>query len=212
MTEPPLAGYADPVEVVERCQRRGDQEGSNALLAAVLRQADGDPIAVRTVLMAVLPGLAALSARYRWLVGGDLGAWSGVDQLDQEIVTSALERITAMAGATHRWPASTIVGSVRENLRQTERRERRRRTAVVPLAAAATREAVTEPSAAEAFASVVVDAARRGSLSPERAAVVYATRVLGHSPEEFARASGRDVRAVRAQRARAERVLIASGY
>lgn len=209
--EAALAGFASPVEVVERCQRRGDQDGSNALLAAVLRQAKDDPIARHTILMAVLPGLAALSSRTRWLVGGDLGAWSGIEQLDQEVLTAALERVAAMAGSSHKWPAATIVSGVRESLRKTERRQRRRQAPLASLSEAETCEAPAEPTGPEAYASLIIEAVRRGALSRERAAIIYTTRVLGHTPEELATASGRDVRAVRAQRARAERTLIASG-
>ncbi len=205
--EPTLGGFATPADLVRRCQRRGDREGSNAVLAAVLVQARGDAVAVRTVLMAVLPGLAALSARRRHLVGGELGAWTDLDQLDQDIVAAALERITAMAGEKCAWPASTIVGAVRDVLRSTERCHRRRQAMTVPLSAAAGFVAAPAVGATEAYASALVEAARSGVLACERAAVLYAIRVLGHTPQELAAASGRDVRAVRAQRARAERTL-----
>lgn len=205
--EPTLDDFATPADIVRRCQVRGDQEGSNAVLAAVLVQARGDAVAVRTVLMAVLPGLAALSARRRHLVGGELGAWTDLDQLDQDIVAAALERITVMAGEKCTWPASTIVGAVRDVLRSTERCYRRRQAMTVPLSAAAGFVAAPAFGATEAYASALVEAARSGVLASERAAVLYAIRVLGHTPQELAAASGRDVRAVRAQRARAERTL-----
>ena len=205
--EEALAGYATPGEIVRRCQVRGDQAGSNAVLAAVLRQARGDAVAVRTVLMAVLPGLAALSARRHHLVGGELGAWTDIDQLDQDIVAAALDKITAMAGEDCDWVASIVVGAVRDILRRAERRHRRDRAMTLPLSAAAGRIAAPDLDTVEAYASVLVDAARSGLLAHDRAALLYAIRVLGHTPRELAVASGRDVRAVRVQRARAERTL-----
>jgi hypothetical protein len=47
--EPALVGFATPADIVRRCHVRGDQAGSNALLAAVVRQARDDDVAVRTV-------------------------------------------------------------------------------------------------------------------------------------------------------------------
>lgn len=205
--EPALVGYATPAEIVRRCHLRGDQKGSNALLAAVLRQARSDEVAVRTVLMAVLPGLAALSARRQRMVGGELGAWTDIDQLDQDIVAAALERITRMAGEDCAWPASTIVNAARDAIRSTERCQGRRRSMTAPLSAAEGCVATPELSGAEVYAWALVDAARSGRLARERAAVLYAIRVLGHTPQELATASGRDVRAVRTQQARAERTL-----
>ncbi len=205
--EPTLVGFATPADIVQRCHVRGDQAGSNALLAAVVRQARGDDMAVRTVLMAVLPGLAALSARRHRLVGGELGAWTDIDQLDQDIVAAALERITRMAGEDCAWPASTIVSSVRDALRSVERCQTRRRAMTAPLSAANGCFAAADLSGAEVYAAALVDAVRSGWLVRERATVLYATRVLGHTPQELAAALGRDVRAVRTQQARAERTL-----
>ena len=57
---------------------------------------------------------------------------------------------------------------------------------------------------------VVAAAVRARWLATDDAQVIYATRVLGHTPGELAAAQGRDVRALRAQRARAERGLVPS--
>jgi hypothetical protein len=67
-------------------------------------------------------------------------------------------------------------------------------------------------SGAEALALAVVGAVQAHRLAVDDARVIYATRVLGHSPAELARAQGRDVRALRAQRARAERRLVDVGW
>ena len=59
------------------------------------------------------------------------------------------------------------------------------------------------------FAAVLLDAVASGGLRRRDAALIYATRVLGFSPAELAERERRDVRAVRYQRARAERTLVA---
>src|SRR5436309_2500080 len=71
-SEPELDGFGSPVDVVARCHVRGDSEGSNALLRALLRVAPADPLAGRAVLQAVLPALAAVASRVG--VGADC-AW-----------------------------------------------------------------------------------------------------------------------------------------
>jgi hypothetical protein len=67
-------------------------------------------------------------------------------------------------------------------------------------------------SGAEALALAVVDAVRAQRLAVDDARVIYATRVLGHTPAELASAQGRAVRTVRAQRVRAERRLVDAGW
>jgi hypothetical protein len=67
-------------------------------------------------------------------------------------------------------------------------------------------------SDAEALALAVVDAVRAQRLAVDDARVIYATRVLGHTPAELTSAEGRKVRALRAQRVRAERRLVDAGW
>ena len=67
-------------------------------------------------------------------------------------------------------------------------------------------------SGAEALALAVVGAVQAHRLAVDDARVIYATRVLGHTPAELADTQGRDVRALRAQRARAERRLVEAGW
>ena len=61
----------------------------------------------------------------------------------------------------------------------------------------------------DAFGDMLLDAVASGGLRRRDAALIYATRVLGFSPAELAEAERRDVRALRSQRARAERTLVA---
>src|SRR5581483_8240714 len=64
--DPVLGGFGDLESVVERIQRRGCPEDSDRLLLALLQRAGSDNESARTVLQALLPGLKALMATYRW--------------------------------------------------------------------------------------------------------------------------------------------------
>lgn len=124
------------------------------------------------------------------------------------MVTVAIERIRELAGTSPEWPSQAIVDVSYARLRSAAQAARRRRLDTVPL------EAFHDVAAVDAggddeFGAVLLGAVATGALRRRDAAVIYATRVLGFSPAELAERKRRDVRAVRAQRARAERTLVA---
>jgi hypothetical protein len=203
-TEDVLAGFTSPTEVVASCQRRGDPRAANAVLGALLRLAD-DPLAARAVLQAVLPSLAARAWRRRW-DGSSL--WDDVGELDAEMVVVAMERIAELAGTSPEWPSQAIVEVAYARLRWAAQVARRRQVHTVPLDAVHDL-AAPDHGVEDDFADVLLDAVAAGGLRRDDAAVIYATRVLGFTPAEVAERQRRDVRAVRTQRARAERTLVA---
>lgn len=70
--------------------------------------------------------------------------------------------------------------------------------------------AVAEPDRTDdEFGAILLVAVASGGLRRRDAALIYASPVLGFSPAELAEGERRDVRAVRSQRARAERTLVA---
>jgi len=204
--EPSLAGFDSPADVVARCQRRGDPRAANALVGALLRLAADDDLAARAVLQAVLPSLAARAWRRRWDAGHE-GAWDGVEEVDAELVACALERIRELSGTSPEWPAQAIVEVAYARFRWAADVARRRRPRTVPLGPS--HDLPAEPADRPDLGSVLVEAVRDGTLRRRDAALIYATRVLGYNPGEIAEHQRRDVRAVRYQRARAERTLVA---
>jgi hypothetical protein len=205
-----LAGFASPADVVKRAERRGDPAGANELIGALLRLA-GDPLAARTLLQALLPGLASRAARGAWAARASrrcAPACEGLDELDQEVVASAWERIVTLAGTSPEWPACVLVEGAWRRVRQRAETARARSCRSVPLAGAARVEVNLERPAPEALTVHLVDEVRRGRLRPADAGLVYTTRVLGHSPAELAPCLGVDARALRARRARIEGRLV----
>ena len=62
--EPRLAAFSTASELLGSLRRlRGDHDAENAILAALLREAQTDPLAARVVLQALLPGLKRLASR-----------------------------------------------------------------------------------------------------------------------------------------------------
>jgi hypothetical protein len=173
------------------------------VLGALLRLAE-DPLAGRAVLQAVLPSLAARAWRRRW-DGSRL--WDDVGELDAEMVVVAMERIAELAGTSPEWPSQAIVEVTYARLRWAAQVARRRRVATVPLDAV--HDLAVPDEAEDDFGDVLLDAVAAGGLRRDDAALIYATRVLGFTPAEVAERQRRDVRAVRTQRARAERTLVA---
>lgn len=202
-SEPSLAGFDSPADVVAACQRRGDPRSTNDLLGALLRLAADCAVARRALLQAVLPTLADRARRRR----PDAGVvWDGVEEQCAELVALTLERIAEVAGTSPEWPSHAIVGPAFARFRWASQMARRRVPTVV--LEAAHHVAAPVDSAAE-LGAVLTAAVRSGGLRRADAALIWATRVLGVTPAEVAERERRDVRAVRVQRARAERTLVA---
>jgi hypothetical protein len=207
--EPVLAGFDSPAAVVARCQHRGDPRSANALLGALLRLADDD-LAARAVLQAVLPSLAGRAWRRRWEGAVGVGRmWDDVEELDVDMIAYAVERIAELAGTSPEWPSQAIVEVTDARLRWAAQVARRRGIDTVPLDALYDIAAGQGHSADDEFSRVLLDAVASGGLRRSDAALIYATRILGFTPAEVAEHQRRDVRAVRVQRARAERTLVA---
>lgn len=189
--EPALAGARSGDDVVARCQRHGDRRGADAL-GAVLRLAVDDEFAQQTVIQVILPGLLAMSRRAHYMVGASGGPWADHDDLEQEIVAIAYERIRALAGTTQAWPARTLLDQTWRRLRLLHDRDRQWKACWVPMDGGRDIPGSNDRSPVEELAQVVVDAVRTGSLAPGVAATFYTCRVLGYSIASVAPMVGRD--------------------
>jgi DNA-directed RNA polymerase specialized sigma24 family protein len=204
--EPVLGGFVLPSELVARCHSRDDQCFANAVLRALLRLGASDGLAARTVLQAVLPGLVGVARRAR--------AASPCSRAcrDQEVVATAWEQITALSASPPAWPAMAIVGATWSRLRTQLGRERRWRDGTEPMGDREEPPAVLAgPSSGEVLLGVLAESVRRGAINRDASQVIARTRVLGSSPEDVARASGRTVAAVYKLRQRAELSLVSLG-
>jgi DNA-directed RNA polymerase specialized sigma24 family protein len=171
---------------------------ANDVLAALLRLGTDEPLVRRCLLQAMVPAFVSLARRYPG--GGDH------EERLQEVFVLAVERIHRLAGRDVPWPATAVAGPIRDHLRRDQQRTARLRS--VPLDQADDVAAGPERSAAERLAEVVVDGFRRGHLGREDAALLYATRVVGHPSARVAAAWGVDADVLRSRRNRAEARLV----
>ena len=210
-TEPALEGITSPAELVSRCAARGQPETSAALLRAVLRHAGSDQWAARTVLQAVLPGLAAVARRARPLVHPD-GPWQGVDELDQFVVTAAYQRIASLAAEPpRRWPASAIVARTWKRVRRFAEQDAQRRARLTRLSAVTEPTSVVPPTPAEELADTLAVAVDAGIVEQRDVLVLFASRALGQPVEALAEHLQRHPRSVWRRRNRAEQLLTGAG-
>jgi len=214
--DPRLTGCADLTETLARCHRRGDPAAANAALAALLARADADALARRTVLQALLPGLAALARRAQragWVGHHHRGVWRDCDELDQELLTLAWSRVAAHAGGELAWPASVLLGQVWRRVRQQVDRDRAhgRRCVALDVDEVDTVHDVDLAAAIpwEQHAGVVLhDAVRSGAIGPVDGALIYGTRVLGLTTTAVADRVELDYWAAAKRRQRAELRLV----
>lgn len=85
--EPPLAGLGSLGALVERANERGHVEESDAILLVLLRHANEDDLAARTVLQAMMPAVKNLTAKF-----STCGAWSP-EETAAVVVAAMWERI-----------------------------------------------------------------------------------------------------------------------
>ncbi len=212
-----LAGCGDLDAVLARCHDRRDRVAGNAALAALLRLADVEPLAGRVALQALLPGLTALTvqAREAWRRHG---VCPGDGDLEQEIVGAAWEQVHRMAGRDVRYPALRILGEIwrrqrRDMWNHRRRAEREFSMCVVPLMGSVEAQLSTSGLGAsweQETAWLLRDAVDAGVLDTGSGALIFATRVLGHSAEQIAAQRREKGNTLRERRRRGERALRAA--
>jgi len=82
-----LVGLGSLGAIIERVNERGHVEESDAILLVLLRHADGDDLAARTVLQAMMPAVKNLTAKF-----STCGAWSP-EETAAVVVAAMWERI-----------------------------------------------------------------------------------------------------------------------
>jgi hypothetical protein len=206
--QPALAAYTSPAALVTAAHHRGGAE-AQGLVDGLTEKAPSDAWAARTVLHALLPGLAAMSRDHLDMVGPAREPFADVDDLDHFVVSTAYERIAEVASEVPRYRLRTVLDSTWSRLRthaKAHRRDHDRRVDIDDLPGGQPGPA---RSAAEELALILVDAVERRVLRPADARLVYTTRVAGHSVAELAETLACKQHSLLRRRARVEHVLAA---
>lgn len=202
-----LDGFANPAAVVDHCHSRDGR--ASALMAAVIAEAGGDPWAARTVLQAVVPGLAAVARRASRYVGGQRPVWQNGDELHQDVVLIAFERIQALAGTAPSYPCRAVVDGTWQRIRHHAASSRQALATRVDVDAGNAAVASADRSGLEELGLAVIDAVNAGTLGILDAGLVYSCHVAGYGVAELAPATGRTARSLWRRRRRAEELLVA---
>jgi hypothetical protein len=203
--DPCFKGADSGHDVFAMC-RQGADVGC-PVLRALLRVAVGDEFAQQTVMQVLLPGLLDLSRRGKARAGRTSRGRVDEDELEQQVVVIAFERIRSLAGTTQAWPARTLLDETWRRLRTVLENEERYRSVCQPVPQLVEIPSSADRSAAEHLAQLVVDAVRDGRLDRSAARLFYATRVLGERQDEVVPVAGFSRWTVSSRVARCAQVL-----
>lgn len=205
-----LGRFTSPAHLVAACHRRTDRVARHSVDRLTERAAT-DPWAARTVLQALLPGLAHLARKHKDMVGGPGEPFDTIEELDQFLVCTAFERITEVAAEVPHFRMRTVLDSTWTHLRSHAAAHRREHRMTVPLHDGAGVVAPPSRTEAEELAVVLIDAVERHVLRTVDAGLVYTTRVVGHAPDQVAEVLDWRLPALYRRRSRTEAVVVAEG-
>jgi hypothetical protein len=204
---PPACPTPDAlIDHMRRATGKRGREEAAALIRVMLREAPIDPLVVRCLIQALLPGLLTIAARLRWGQGGD---WDDGSEFFSETLSTTWMVVTDWAGEDRPYAVLDLLSAIRCRMRRQLFRARDLRQLQVQLTAG-----VAEPRAShtetdlEVLARTLIDLRREG-MRTEDVEVLYAHHVLGFSIAELALVTGRDRRSLYARRDRGRRRLCA---
>lgn len=199
-----LAPFAAGLDVLVAAteDRAWPPEEKDRVLSALARRAEGDEVAVRTLVQVLLPGGRALARRLGWMGSPTECASLVVPELWARVRTYPVERRPARV-------AANVLADVTKVLVGCDGRATR--VEVVPLDEVDEADLVAELAdghvAAGELLGVLADAVVDGWFPAHAARLIAVTRVLGVSCAEVATAEGVAVQSVRRRRLRAEAAL-----
>lgn len=206
---PRLRGVADLGELVERIDDAGLDESSEIVWTLLELVDGGDDVAARTVLQAIVPGLAGESA---WLVSWARRVAPDMlrdGEIDQLVVIAGVEAVQHAAGTRRAWPISSMLRRVHRTLVRDTRAIESWRCTTSPLDdERAQASPVAEVSAGATLLDALVRARDTGAVSAAEVRLLWLIDVEGYTSVELAPDLGISPRAVAQRRLRAEHRLI----
>jgi DNA-directed RNA polymerase specialized sigma24 family protein len=198
-----------PCDLIEHMRQatgsRGREEAA-ALVRVLLREAPVDPLIVRCLIQALLPGLLTIAKRLRWGQGGD---WDDGSDFFSEVLSTTWMVLFEWSGQDRPYAVLDLLSAIRCRVRRQLFRARDSQQLHVHM-----RSGVNEPRVVhsetdlEVLTRTLIDLRREG-MRPEDVEVLYAHHVLGFSIAELAAVTGRDRRSLYARRDRGLRRLCA---
>lgn len=180
------------------------REDAAGLVRVMLREAAVDPLVVRCLVQALLPGLLTIAARLRWGQGGE---WEDGSEFFSETLSTTWMVVTEWSGQDRPYAVLDLLSAIRCRMRRQLFRAKDLRQLQMPFTPdSAEPRAVASETDLEVLARTLIDL-RRDGMRPEEVQVLYAHHVLGFSIAELASLTGRDRRSLYARRDRGQRRL-----
>jgi hypothetical protein len=198
--EPALAGFATPQQLLRHLRGlRGRPRAEDEILAALVRQAQSDPLAARVVLQALLPGLKALAGRLL------------LDASEREELWSALlahcwERIRRYP--IERRPARIAANVLLDTLKKTTWELKRQRRLRDQEGGGVQPDQVATSGVDPDVDRLIGRAVAAAAISAEEAELIMRTRVDGADLHALARERGLAYHTLKVRRLRAEKRLL----
>ena len=177
---------AEVVDALSLSSDRLSRKEAAAVLSAMLKSAQLDPLIPRAILQALIPGVLALSRR----VDIAQGPWCALDAFYADAISALWELTTSWAGTDRPYAAGDLLSGVRTRLRTLQLSERRHRSRQGGGPDALDNLTASIGRTGEELLAAALDDAAGTRLKVADAAVLYATRVLGLSVAEVADLAG----------------------
>lgn len=196
----------DLIDHMRLARGRVGREKAAAVVRVMLREAAADPLIVRFLLQALVPGLLAVAGRLQWGQGGD---WEDGNDFFGELLSTTWVVLDEWSGQDRPFAVLDLLSAVRCRMRRQLFRAKDHRLSQARL----TTEVVSTSTASsetdlEQLARTLIDLRRHG-MRAEEVEVLYAHHVLGFSISELAKITGRERRALYLRRDRGQRRLCA---
>jgi DNA-directed RNA polymerase specialized sigma24 family protein len=203
---PPCPSPYDLIEHMREAKGSRGREEAAGLIRVMLREAGLDPLIIRCLIQALLPGLLTIARRLRWGQGGD---WDDGSEFFSETLSTTWLVLMDWAGQDRPYAVLDLLSAIRCRMRRQLFRAKDVRQSQVPMTPG-----VREPRAThaqtdlEVLARTLIDLRHEG-MRAEDVEVLYAHHVLGYSIAELASVTGRDRRSLYVGRDRGRRRLCA---
>jgi hypothetical protein len=208
-TSPGPAPCPTPYDLIAHMREASGKrarEDAAQVVRVMLREAPIDPLVIRFLIQALVPGLLTVAKRLRWGQGGD---WEDGSAFFSEALSTTWTVLTEWSGQDRPYAVLDLLSAIRCRLRRQLFRARDLRQQLVPFTPDVTDAKVTlTETDLEILTRTLIDL-RRDGRRDEDVEVLYAHHVLGFSIAELAAVTGRDRRSLYARRDRGQRRLCA---
>jgi hypothetical protein len=201
--------YRDLFDLVEHMRLAGGGRGREEaaeLVRIMLREAPLDPLIVRCLMQALLPGLLTVAKRLRWGQGGE---WEDGSEFFSETLSTTWMVLFEWSGQDRPYAVLDLLSAIRCRMRRQLFRARDLQQLQVPMTTGRREPSVVHSETdLEVLTRTLIDLRQQG-MRREDIEVLYAHHVLGFSISELATVTGRDRRSLYTMRDRGRRRVCA---